>query len=437
MLVFSFLAGQGIGSQNYLFVLLALTLPMGILVLRTPHLAFGLAWFLYFVLPYQALRISIPIFDSPLMVLAILLVAAEILKVVVFHEVVPQNPVYLPMVLWAGVLILFVAIQHGNRIATSTQWYLQGMWTFVVAILTIKTPRQAGVVLLAFYVALLVPVTRALPDAFSSAGLTFGQTVQVQDLRSETGVSFHLPQMAALAWSIPASLAMSSMIPLTLRIASMMAVIAMTILIISSGFGTPYITLSVAFVGVVVFQLAFRRTGSIGQTVLISLAMFWVLVNISGALSQLERISDPNDASVQARRAAMGPGLQAFLHKPLAGWGDYDISDAPSYVFVYSGHSSFVEIAVRYGLLGLIPITLLFSTMGYSLIQLAKKTLKPMDRAIVNGIIATFSAYIIQGMISVSIGIITWDTVFWFFMGLAVLWLSWLDTGKFEKLVEF
>ncbi|HEX3053636.1 MAG TPA: O-antigen ligase family protein [Aggregatilineaceae bacterium] len=434
--VLAVMMGRGIATQNYLFPVFALTLPLGVLALRAPYQGLALALALFFLYPSQQFSSPIPFFDSPLMLLASLLVADGIFKIVLFHETSSRSPVYVPMLMWAGMLILFVVVQHGNRVATSAQGYLQGMWTFAVVILTIKTPRQAAVALIAFYVALIILVVRALPAALSSEALTFEQQVVVQDLRVETGVNFHLPQMAALAWPVLFSLAISSKIPSKLRIMSILLVAAITILIISSGFGTPYITLIAAFVTLVGYQVIFRRTGSIWQTVLIGAVMFFVLFNTGGAVAQLQRIGNPQDASVQGRLDAMGPGLEAFLERPIMGWGDYKPNDAPEGVFVYSGHNSFLEIAVRYGLLGLAPVIFMFGTIGRSIFQLSRKPLRPVDQALVNGTLATSVAYVIQGMISVSIGIITWDTVFWFFIGLNILWLYWIDTGKFETLVE-
>ncbi|GAB4538339.1 MAG: hypothetical protein Kow0063_26080 [Anaerolineae bacterium] len=433
-----FFLGSGIAQENVIFMLLSLGLLPLVLIYLHPYLGIVFSWAAFFLVPYEALRTSIPLLSSPMMLIASFSLGLGLIRLTIRRIQLPKSNLYLPIFLWAGVLVMFWLIGHGPRMSTLVRWYLQGMWGFPLVLLLVRTPYHAKVVLWAFLALNVLVALRALPSALASGALTFDAQVYVPELRTEVGTGFHLPQINALAWPLLGSIAVTSGVGTKTRVISGLGAAVILVVIVASGFGTPLITLMGALVWVFVAGSWSKQGSSRLLFLLLGTAAMMVVLNWSGVEAQLYRITSGNDTSVSVRIDAMGRGVESFLASPLAGWGAWysqDLSFAPPGTQVYGGHNSVLEIGVRFGLLGLVPLLFLFVKIGSNLFRLGRKSLAPIDHAIVTGIQGTYVAYVVQGLVSVSIGIITWDSVFWFLLGLSTLWLSWLDTGTYDRLV--
>ena len=355
----AFSAGQALVGGDYLLPLLALSILPTVLILERPYMGLVFAWGAFFFLSYDTLRTSIPFLSSPLMVIASLALGLGILRWILSKEPLPPSRLYRPMIIWAFVLIIFAMVGPGTGMARFTRWHLQGMWSFLLVIFTVRKPQQAKMVLWAFLVICIIIGLKELPTALQSQGLAFRSEISYLELRNETSTGTHLPQMLALAWPVLYGLAVFSRIhPFTRFIFGGGAAIIL-VFVVSSGIGTPFLTLFAAFVSISILQVASQRTKAVRPLVFTGVAILIILLYSAGAQAQFQRIGQSaNDQSITTRMKAAQAGLTIFESNPFSINGIWDAKNAPQYAVKFTGHNSFLEIAVGLGLWGLISISL-------------------------------------------------------------------------------
>ncbi|MHB8624636.1 MAG: O-antigen ligase family protein [Aggregatilineales bacterium] len=434
-IVAAILIGNAVATNNTLVLLPALGILPVILILQRPYISLIFAWAAFIFLPYDLLRTPIPFLASPLMVVVLAGLGIGIMKLATRRIALPRSNIYVPIGLWIGTMGFFVLIQHGPGISTLAQWYVRGMWGVPLVLLTVRTPRQAKVVLLCFFGLLVASFIPTIPAVLASGAIGFSENVSFSNLRTELNAGFHLPTIAALVWPLLYCIAIQNNISKRLRFLSATCAIIILLIIISSGFGSPVVTLFAGFVVSTIITVwnanQQRRLTLIPAIVLLSIALY----NLNGVQVQLNRIISGDDASVNSRFGQIQPGIEAFLNSPIVGWGFQEDLSSPSNP-QYGGHSTLLNVAVGFGLIGLLPMLLLFTVLGIDLIRLGKKSLVPLDRALVTGLQGVFCAYVAQGITAVSFGLITLDSAFWFLMAFALLWLSWLKTSQYSRLAE-
>lgn len=425
------------------------------LLLRWPVTGLVLAWMVMILVPYGALQLALPVFDSPLMIVAALTLALGLGRLAIKRETLVYSDLYVPMAIWAGVLVLFALIGHGPDAATRAQWTLQGTWAFFLVVLVVKTPRQARTALLALVLPLAGLALLWTSGMISTQGLSLGTSQGLFVSRARglwignaarsgfggvllglfgTG-GWQTFTMMAMIWPILFSVAINGS-GWRLRVAAGLVSTLVFLPVLLSSYGNAILIVAEGAVFVLVSSL--RR---------LSLREWLLAVILGGVLSALvwfsasgqyavQRVLSGTDPSIMARQAAVQQGLLAFRDSPLIGWG------AHNHVFVTPGghylavHSSFVRAAYESGLMYLVPLGILLFRAGQNILRLSQKTLAREDRAILIGVQAVFGSYVLQGLVSGSMGIIGIDSVFWLCMGLVTVWLCWLDGGIHHRLIE-
>lgn len=152
-----------------------------------------------------------------------------------------------------------------------------------------------------------------------------------------------------------------------------------------------------------------RRAGAAGIAVLLLLAVGIWLGKDSYLISNfkpLERVTSIslNEGTVKSRLLAWQVGWQAFLERPLLGWG------RESYLSVFATHfnpeifkfenkwldrphNKYVEVLVTEGVLGFVSYALVFFAIGISLLRLREK--KALAGVLLAGL---FTGYAVQNM---------------------------------------
>lgn len=422
------------------------------LMIREPILGFYLSLVIALVVPYQTLRLPFPLLHSPLSVIVILMFLLAIARFVIEKKPLTPTNLYLPIFLWVLLLLVFVVVGHGPAATTRALWSLGGIWPFFLVILLVDTPRRARNVLLALIIPLMIVAIAWLPALLSRGGFS-GASIKysgegVRSLFSTGtprggaavlltyvgGASWQVFSIIALVWTVLFSIAMFA--KTRIRWLAGLAAAFLLLLILLCSFGNALLVLVVGALFVVLFGRRRLTRRNIGFILALIGLVAGLLLFTSSERNVWNRVFSGEDPSVEARKIAWEEGTKAFLANPIIGWGAYNEEHQTESGNWLLGHSGFLVSAYEYGLVYLATLCLLFFMIAKDISRLARKRLSSTDRAIVIGIQALFATYIVQFFISGSLGLISIDIVFWLFIGLACVWLNWLQSDDESRLVE-
>lgn len=430
------LVGIGIGSGSNLPLAFAGATLIAAPLLQSPATGLVLAWGLYFLVPPDALPFPIPVMDSLLMVVASGTLLSGILRTLNYDESFPSSSAYAPILLWVGLWIIWLATGYGNDISREFEWTIKGMWPLAVVVFTVRTPHHAAAVLLSFSAFALVMILKDFPvdTILDRVQLASGQAVP--QVTRDYG-SIQSVQISALIWPLFASVGLTASVGRTLRL---LAIIGATVLfasVLASGYAMPYVTLFTGFATIMTIKFLNRKPGdSFLFPALLGVVLLFLLLNSVGAVSQIERLENPEeDASGEVRIQKIETNIEGFLKRPVLGWGVWSPENTPSGTYRAGNHHAVTDLAVKFGLVGLLSFFAMLSAIGLTMYRLLQQDLVPLDRAVVRGIFGSFVSYVVAGFVSVSIGHISWDTVFWFFVGLTITWSYWLTHETHETLL--
>lgn len=422
-------------------------------VLHQPVIGLVLAWMVMVLIPYDLLRLPLPVLDSPLMIVAFLTLAVGLGRVVTRRQAIVPSNLYALMAAWAAVLIAFALIGHGPAATYRAQWTLQGTWSFVLVILVVKTPRQARAVVLVLVLSFVLLALIWLPGMLSSGGLSrtgsprefgnyarniwsrnvvrsgFGESL-IGSFGTGGSITF---RMIAMVWPILFSASLNASTRRLRWAAGLCSLVILASVLLSS-----YIVALIIIAAGTLFVLALTKSRSwrfwITAAILLG-ALSVLIMYTTGGQYMIQRLLSGNDPSYIGRQFAWQQGIRAFLARPLIGWGAYNRMHMTSSGHWLHGHSSFIPAAYEYGLAYLVPLAVLIFRLGRNLVRLSHKRLVADDRAALIGIQALFGTYIVLGFVNDTIGHIGSDSVFWLCMGLATVWLHWSKTKTWDTLV--
>lgn len=435
-----------------------LFVPFGVLmlslVLHQPIMGLVWVWVIMVLMPYGSVTLPLPVVDSPAMIVGFLTLALALARLMTRREPLIPSNLYGPMVVWAGVLILFAIIGHGPSAAYRAQWTLQGTWAFFLVILMVRTPRQAQSVLLALMLSFIVLALLWLPGMLPTGGLSLaGSSDEYSRYARNLWAEYSTPlsfgeslivlfstsgwqtfNLMAMVWPILFSLAISGS-SRRLRWGAGLCSILILLPVLLSSYGVPLLMIPEGAVFVLAFTMRRSSLRHWSMAVILLSVLGGLILYTTGGQYIIQRVSSGSDPSVISRQAAWQQGIGAFLARPLVGWGAYNYVYATSSGHLLLGHSSFVSAAYEYGLIYLLPLAILLFRLGQNLVRLGRKGLTANDRAVVIGIQALFAVYIVQGFASGSMGHIGIDSAFWLCMGLVTVWLHWLESKTYDGLV--
>lgn len=424
------------------------------LMLRQPVIGLVLAWTILVLVPYGSFRLPLPIFDSPLMIVASLTLVLGFGHLVTKKERVLSSNVYIPMGLWAGVLILFALIEHGPDAATRAQWTLQGTWGFFLVILVVRTPYHARSVVLALLVPFVALALLWLPAMLTTGGLSLDRSGDyvASSARhlwaissTQSSPSYRLLDLfgtgawqtftlMAMVWPVIFSFALNGSHRFWRLVAGIIS-IALFVTILLSSYGNAAIIVIEGVLFVLLFSLRKSPLRIWIFAILLVGALGALILFTSSGQAAIQRVLSGSDPSLVSREVAWQHGLRAFASNPLMGWGAYNYAYITPSGYYLLGHGSFIPAAYEYGLIYLIPMAILLGRLGLNVFRLGQKARSQNDRAAVIGIQALFLSYIVQGFISGSMGIIGIDSVFWLCMGLVTVWLHWSESEMYHGLI--
>ena len=416
------------------------------LLLRSPMWVLYFGWPLFWLWP-ASLALPIPVFNSPLMLLSILAVFMGFASLATRRTQLPPSSLYLPLGAWAASLILFAIMGHGPDAATRAQWNLQGLWTFTFVVLYVKTPQHARNSTLALLAALAWGTIAWLPTflqlgAGNVAGFAAGSVRSAWSVPGEfgdvftPGLSWQWFSSMAVAWPVLFSLTIHAKSGFLRFLAGILAFCLALIVILSTMAGAALLVADGA-----AFVLLFSRRRLTPRRFMIMLVSVIVLVSMllgtASGQHLIERTTSGEDSSLTGRAVAREQGLGAFLARPITGWGAYNQGHLTSSGHVLAIHDSFIRAGYEYGILYLALLIWLLFEVGRVVHNLEQRQTSGASRAVVIGVLAVFWSYVIQGFVTGSLGIIHTDSIFWFFMGLAVVWRHWLDQDPQAELIAW
>lgn len=446
--------GSYIAHGDYTIPLL---ITLGVFALgllsREPIIGFYLSLVILIIVPYSTLRIPFPLLHSPLSIMVVLTLAFAIMHQVLTRKPLTPSNLYGPMFVWCSLLLVFAIIGHGPAASTRAAWSLGGLWPFFLVLLLVDTPRKARNVLLAFIIPLLIVALAWLPTLLSGGGLSRATGIDysagtVRSLLTANaprggaailltyvgGASWQAFSIMAMAWCVLFSIAVFG--KKRIRWLAGFAAVLLLFPILLSTFGNAMLIVALGAAFVLLFGARRLTINRIGLVLVLLGLLGGLLFFTAGGQNAWQRVVSGKDPSIQGRKIAWKEGAEAFLSNPIIGWGAYNEEHKTQAGNWLLGHSGFLVSAYEFGLVYIAAIGLLFFTIAVDLFRLAKKRLSSTDRAIVIGIQALFATYIVQFFLSGSLGIISIDIVFWLFMGLACVWLNWLQSGDEARLVE-
>jgi len=446
--------GSYIARGDYTIPLL---IALGVFALgllsREPIIGFYLSLVILVIVPFSALRVPFPLLHSPLSIMVVPTLALAIMHQVITRKPLTPSNLYGPMFVWVSLLVMFAMIKHGPAASTRLAWSIGGIWPFFLVLLLVDTPRKARNVLLAFIIPLLIVALAWLPALLSTGGLSRVTSVNysagtVRSLLSANalrggaailltyvgGANWQAFSIMAMAWCVLFSIAVFG--KKRIRWLAGFAAVLLLFPILLSTYGNALLIVALGAAFVLLFgirRLTIKRIGLV--LVLLGLLGGLLFFTASGQHAW-QRVVSGKDPSIEGRKIAWKEGTEAFLSNPIIGWGAYTEEHQTQAGNWLLGHSGFLVSAYEYGLVYIAAIGLLFFVIAVDLFRLGKKSLSVTDRAIVIGIQALFATYIVQFFLSGSLGLVSIDIVFWLFMGLACVWLHWLQSGEEVRLVE-
>jgi hypothetical protein len=410
-----------------------------------------LAYPLFFFAPLDQLRVAdLPLLNSPLNFLVLASAALGAVHWLAQPWVIPRARLLLPLAACAAVIVVNMAFREPAVGQVRLASLLLAMWPFVLTVLLVRTPAQAGLVL---RIVLACVVGFCL--LFLPLLLTVGARTGLQEVGaaargvtvSLAGGELSLNYLLALtfATTVPVFVAVAwyrGLPPVQRVIAGGCAVLVLVTLFLSGYASAPLGALVGAAAVPLVASLGDGRQRSLRM--LYSLAVGSVLLTVlltallsytaQGQLLLLRILNPEQDFSGWVRLLAMRDGLLAFAANPVFGWGPSSVVRFQG-GYMLAGHTTYIMAAYEYGLLYIVPFLWLLLEMTRASLSLIDRVRRPVERALLIGFVGSMVVVLVLGFLTeVFDGIIPLSVV-WLFIGLATVWRQWLDEGQTAALI--
>ena len=425
-----------------MFALGLLALP---LVAREPIFAFYVSTPVLILFRNLEVSIPFPIFSSPVDLLVTIGVGLGVIGLVVRRVSLPRSPIYFPIGMFVVVAVVQTLIVHsGNALhEVALGKVIRGMWPFGLIVLGLRTPRQARYLLIVLFGTIFVALLVWLPG-FAYAAVTNNLIL----IRTENFTAIGTPVVDwSLRWGlrtylfvVPVAtlvsfpLAYIALVP-RYRIFSVGLLITVAIFTLFSSIASSVVSLMIS--ALITFGLLFisqlemqgaraRRhvSSNLIWSIITGLIFFFLLqaifTNVPYASQTLKRIQNPaDDVSGATRLELLRQTTRTFLSDPIFG------NNSGEGIW-HGGHDSLITYAANWGLLFSVPYLLALTTGVFILLYLLHLRKNKAEKALLIGIIACIIANILSSITTPNILELFADMLNWTFIGLAVVWHSWI-----------
>jgi hypothetical protein len=440
-----------VSAPVFVVALLVLLFAVTILPVR-PIVGFLLAYPIFFFAPLDQLRIAnLPVLNSPLNFLVIASAAVGAVHWLARPWAIPKARLLLPVAACAAVIVVNMAFRAPTVGQVRLVSLLLAMWPFVLTVLLVRTPAQAGLVLriplacVVGYCLLFLPLLLAVgarPGSEEVQGAARSVTVSL------AGGSLSLNYLLAItfATTVPVFVALAWYrgLPFAHRLAAGgCAALVLGTLLLSGYASAPLGALAGAAAVPLVASMSDPSQRSprllyslaIGSVLLAALLAALLMWTAQGQLLVLRVLNPQQDFSGALRLLAMRDGLLAFLANPVLGWGPANVVRVRA-GYMLAGHTTYIKMAYEYGLFFIIPFLWLLFEMARSSLALLGRVRQPIERALLIGFAGSMMVVLALGFVTEVFDGIIPLSVLWLFIGLATVWRQWLDSGQTTVLIK-
>lgn len=426
--------------------LMAVVSVVGVVVVSfRPFAGLYVCYVLLLISPLLDQRFNVPIFRSPLQAIALITVAAALLRFPMQDRSLPKSKVFLPLFSVLAVYLGFVLTGHGPDASRLLYEMAAGMWPLPLILLLVQTRKQATRVLVAICatcVALTVlwlPGLLALSQSKSGelgAQIRFGVR---EDLAQNPGAASLLGFVGSLGVQTLVALALVAPVLLGIamtgrrgRLVALVGYLTISLTVFTATIASAVAAWAIGTVALLGFlammprRVAWDRIRPIGSTVLLIVILALVLINLPPGDHVIWRLTHPaDDVSGSVRINDMTNGWHAFLERPTIGHGAQIGYRYTPQGWSLSSHSTWVVIGFTYGLVALVPVAWLMTAIGRELWRLNRGSRDAREGGISAGFLAAFTSFILTGFLTPTLAQIFQDTIIWTFVGLAIVWNDW------------
>ena len=450
-------AAAYIGRAVFTAPAVVLFLPFLLLVpviLRNPAIGLYLLIPVGQWVPYWV-RVPVPVFDSPLAVVALFTVAAAAAHWARHHTVWPRNWLYLPLLVAASILGLAWLSGYGPEAFMRFYIFVEALLPFFLVILLIDSPRKARILLLSITLPLLLRAAAVWPIAlfYGDESLQVFRAIRPDEWTTwllglngpnlATNLSLIVPLILGLTLLAPRkwqrigvaflALAVTGALVLTTYVAALMNLGVAVIVVTALGHKRLYHRLLSAILllgGLLVFV---GLLGHYVPNVKRLLVGAWQEL-VVGSLLRVDRLAMlRGDLEVFRRFPWVGVGA-ITRYATSSGVGQLQVQGQ---VFGLGGHNSISMIAYEYGIILLLSWLAIFAVTGWTLLGLYRTVRYWLDRAFVVGFIGIWAIVLVKTLTSTILFQPTSMHIFWTCMGLAVVWDEWLRREPDACLVDW
>jgi hypothetical protein len=436
-------------ASGYLNLNLAALVAVGLLampfIMHSAIAAYYIGIPILILLGNLGIRIPFPLFSSPIDFLVTVGIGVGIINLSMRSISLPRSSIYVTIGLFSMVAVVQAYLIHPDvsQHQVAFEKVIRGMWPFWLIVLALHTPRQARYILLVLFGTILLTLLLQLPG-FAYAALTNNRDL----LRSEeviaTGnyvVDLSLSRgLRTYLFSVPVATLVSFPLALLVLVPrywlrSIILLVIVTFLSLSSSISSglaslilsALITLGLLFVSLSPIQKSGEQRRSpvsivwyVFVVLLFILLMNFLFSRVPLAGEALTRVQNPEtDASGASRLELLRETFQVFLSNPIFG--------GPGEVPWYGGHDSIVSYAANWGLVFSVPYFLSLAIGVRSLVRLLRVRRNMIEIALLAGMIASILANILVSFVTPNILELVADLLVWTFIGLAVVWGSWVE----------
>ena len=422
------------------------------LILRNPLIGLYLLIPVGLLVPYWV-RVPLPLFDSPLAVVAFFTAGATMASWVSRRTAWPRTPLYWPLLACVVILGLGTLLRHGLLAGFRLYIFAEGLLPFFLTVLLIDSPRKARILLLSIFMPLLLRTLAVWLIALfygGESGLVFRDTRIVGDwvywLWGFRG-PYIMSHLSLLAPPIFALMVLARRWRLRLTLLALVVIGALLMTTYRAAL------LNLVLAGIVVSALApdCLRHRVIFATLLAG--MLGLGIGVLGSyMPGVQALLDNWQSTMAALRTqdsiwidrlgALRYAFQIFQMSPWVGVGAMTSGSIPGVqlqgqlVPLY-GHTSFGRIAYEYGITLLLAWSAVFLVIGRMLFRLYRTVRYGLDRALVVGLLGIWVIMLVEAQINSVLFEPILMQVFWACVGLAVVWDAWLQRDPDARLVDW
>jgi hypothetical protein len=455
IILFMAIVGRAVAMGSTMGFIVSLGVVAMVVVAFRPFVGFLACYTLLLIAPFSDQRIDLPIFRSPLQLLALITVGSAMARFPLSGRHIYKSRIYLPL---AIVVVVFLAeglVSHGA--ASGTRFYnlVAGMWPLALVVLLVETPRQARNVLVglaatcAALTILWLPGLLALSE--SKSGILGNQIrtgVKIGYAGNPAAVSL-LGAVGTL--TVQTLVALALVLPVLLgvgvsarkgRIPALFGFATISATIFTATIASAVATLLVGTAAVTVLIILrpspdvwTKSRGIAYALTLVTAITVYGMATVPGHRA-FERLTDPtNDLSGEVRITSLQQGWHAFLEQPWIGQGATDTYSFSPDGWQLAGHNTWGVMAYEYGLIALVPFAWLLVAIGDELIRVLRSSRTALDTGISAGVLASFVAAFVTGFLTPTWAEVFQDTILWTFIGLAIVWNNWRASDPDAALV--